>query len=364
MSAAPSAGTSTGIPPTDALWRAMGPTRLLDCGMDYADLLGLQRLTGEGVAWDDAAEQLGSQRMATGREAESAGHAVTAVQSYRAGAACFLFAQMAHSFDVPRKRALYALFDQAVASAGRLQARTWERVEVPFGAGRMFGWLVAPDAPVRGTVVVFGGQSGWGAAYLRQADELNRRGLAALLAEGPGQGATRLEGGVLLDVDVRAAYSAFVGEVLARGMGPGVGLWGNSMGGLYAATTAASDARVGAVCVNGAPARPVLLPFRAFREQAFAMLGSDDPSTVQDNFDRLALMRGDRIECPLLVLHGGADPLISLEDQQPFLDAASDGTLRVWDDGEHTIYNHSTERTASVADWFADVLSREGETEA
>ncbi|MGY2487996.1 serine aminopeptidase domain-containing protein [Cupriavidus sp. CP313] len=59
---------------------------------------------------------------------------------------------------------------------------------------------------------------------------------------------------------------------------------------------------------------------------------------------------------PVIVLHGGADPLVKLEDQQPFLDAAltDDVTLRIWPDGEHTIYNHAAERTALVADWFAD----------
>ncbi|MBU3062359.1 lysophospholipase [Nocardia sp. NEAU-G5] len=62
-----------------------------------------------------------------------------------------------------------------------------------------------------------------------------------------------------------------------------------------------------------------------------------------------------RLRCPLLVLHGGRDPIVELADQRPFVDAADtgDATLQVWDDGEHTIYNHSAERTAVVADWFA-----------
>jgi alpha-beta hydrolase superfamily lysophospholipase len=61
------------------------------------------------------------------------------------------------------------------------------------------------------------------------------------------------------------------------------------------------------------------------------------------------------------VLHGGQDPIVTLEEQQPFLDAALGGsTLRVWDDGEHTIYNHADERTAHVADWFVDHLGGEG----
>jgi alpha-beta hydrolase superfamily lysophospholipase len=50
--------------------------------------------------------------------------------------------------------------------------------------------------------------------------------------------------------------------------------------------------------------------------------------------------------CPVLVLYGGTEPIITLSDQQPFLDAAVDAALRVWDDGEHTIYNHSAEQTS------------------
>ena len=345
----------SGIAPADALWRAMGTTRLLDCGMDHADVQSLARLTDEGAAWDNAAELLGTAQLERGRAAEAAGHRVTAAEAYRASAACFLFAQMAYNFDVPRKGELYRRFDDAVDAVSHVHDGNFERVELPFEDGTLYGWLVTPVGPVLGTVVLFGGQSGWGAAYLRHAQELNLRGVAVFLVEGPGQGATRLEGGVYLDVDLRAAYSAFVDHVLVQPhLGGKVGLWGNSLGGLYAATTTASDPRVSAVCVNGAPARPRLLPFRTFQEQAFAMLGSDDHDAVQANLDRIAFGPEDRISCPLLVLHGGEDPIVSLEEQQPFLDAAADGTLRVWDDGEHTIYNHSAERTAYVADWFAD----------
>lgn len=341
--------------PADALWRAMGITRLLDCGMDYADVQALSRLTNEGAAWDEAAEALGFAQLERGRVAEAADHRVTAAEAYRASAACFLFAQMAYNFDVPRKIDLYRRFDDAVEAASRLHSGIFERVELPFEAGTMYGWLVAPVGPIIGTVVLFGGQSGWGAAYLRHAHALNLRGIATLLAEGPGQGTTRLRGQLYLNVDIREAYSVFVDHVLAQpNLGGKVALWGNSMGGLYAATTAASDGRIAAICVNGAPARPRLLSFRTFQEQAFAMYGSDQPDAVQANLDSIAFGPDDRISCPLLVLHGGEDPIVSLEEQQPFLDAAANASLRVWDDGEHTIYNHSAERTAYVADWFVE----------
>lgn len=359
------------LPPAEVLWRAMSPTRMLDYGMDYGDVLELRRLTTAGTAWDVAAEGLAEPHLERAADAAREGRTATAEEAYRAAIACLVFAQMAFNADGPRKRALYGRLTDTVSalaatasaaaqrSTGAVSLPRLQAVELPFAGGTMFGWLLRPLGPVLGTVVVCGGQSGWGPAYLGQAAALNRRGIAALLAEGPGQGRTRLDGGVLLDVDVRAAYRAFVDHAVGLGLGP-VGLWGNSNGGLYAGTTAASDPRVAAVCVNGAPAHPRLLTFRSYVEQAEAMLGTRDRAAIQANFDRIALRPEDRIDCPVLVLHGGEDPLVGLDEQQPFLDAAAHhgaAILRVWADGEHTIYNHSTERSAVVADWFAGALA-------
>lgn len=346
-------------PPADVLWRSMSPERMVDGGLAPADVRRLRATTDAGAAWDDALVAIAEDRAVQAEEALAAGHVVTAREAYRWSAAASLFAQMAFNDDSAHRAARYARFTETVGLAGALAEPPWEHVELPFGEGRLFGWLVRPAGPARGTVIVLGGQSGWGATYLRAADALLARGLAAFLVEGPGQGETRMRGGVLLDVDVRAAYSTFVDHVLADpSLGGSVGIWGNSMGGLFAATTAASDPRISAVCVNGAPARPRLLGFRTFDEQAAAMLGGADEAAVQANFDRIALQDDDRIAGAVLVVHGGEDPIVSREEQQPFLDAAlGEATLREWEDGDHTIYRHGEERNAVVADWFADHLA-------
>jgi hypothetical protein len=63
--------------------------------------------------------------------------------------------------------------------------------------------------------------------------------------------------------------------------------------------------------VNGAPATPVLPPFRAARAQITAAFGSDDEKYLSSVLDRLRFDPArDRIGCPVLVLHGGADPLV------------------------------------------------------
>ncbi|MFL4474474.1 alpha/beta hydrolase [Paeniglutamicibacter sp. MACA_103] len=342
-----------------AHWRAMPVSRLLDGGMQYADVVSLEGATSEGKAWDVTLERTGLRRLDRAGAASSAGHRVTAAGEYRAAAAAFAFAQMAINTDTARKLELYEGFVGAVREAGRLAPRAVNRIELPFQNGALVGWQVQPVGDTsRGTVIVFGGQSGWGATYLRYADALGDRGLTTILAEGPGQGETRMRHHVYLDVDVTAAYGEFVAYARTLDSGP-VGLWGNSMGGLYAALTAAANSEVDAVCINGGLAERHLMEFRAFREQAGAMLGSEDASAIEENFRRLRFDAGrHRIECPVLVVHGGADPLVRLEDQQPFLEAArSEATLKVWDDGNHTIYNHSDERNNVVTDWFADQFS-------
>ncbi|MEQ6474631.1 alpha/beta hydrolase [Comamonas sp. wu1-DMT] len=345
---------------TLAFQRAMPMTRLLDCGMEFSDAQTLFRRTSAGEDWDQVAEALAQAQLSRAAQAANAGCHVTAVEAQSAALADLLFAQMAFNHDTPRKRALY---DQLVMAARQLckwSEGRMTRVEVPFGPGHLVGWLVRPhEAQARGTVLVFGGQSGWGTAYLPIARALARRGLATLLAEGPGQGETRMRQGIFVDVDMEAAYSQFISFIVNDTSLGAPGIWGNSVGGLWSARTAAADPRVRACCVNGGLASPTLLPFRTFAEQAGAMLGTDDEAAIGQNFQRMSFRpERDRIACPLLVLHGGADPLVKPEDLQPFLDGAdsSDVTLRVWDDGEHTLYNHAAERTAFVADWFAQRL--------
>lgn len=345
--------------------RAMPFTRLVDCGMDHADARQLLADTAGGTPWEESAALLADTQLERARLAEGAGHLSTARAAYRYAAGALMFAQMAHAVDNDDKRELYARHTAATTSAAGVAApytSRVERVEIPHREGALTGWLcLPPTGPARGTVVVWGGLSGWGAAYLRIADAYTTRGLACLLAEGPGQGESRLRHGLFFDERVIDGFARFVefAEADSR-LGGGIGVQGISFGGLFAAHLAAADPRVAAVVVNGAPAAPGVPAFRAAREQMSAAIGTEDA-------DRLAeVMAGyrfdpdkHRIACPLLLLHGGRDPLARYEDQEPFLRAAdpATATLRVWTDGEHTQYNHAAERDAFTADWFTDHLT-------
>ncbi|MEH0573031.1 prolyl oligopeptidase family serine peptidase [Streptomyces sp. B21-108] len=349
----------TSLPPlVAAQHRAMPFTRLTDCGMDPADARQLLTDTAAGTPWQAAAAAIAQTQLERARRAEDSEHRTTAWQAYRYASAAWMFAQLAHQRDTVEKRDLYARHTAATAAL----APAVERVEIPYRDGRLGGWLcLPPTGEAQATVIVWGGLSGWGAAYLPVADAYTSRGLACLLAEGPGQGESRLRHGMYVDERVTDGFARFLDLVEAdTRLGGAIGIQGISFGGLFAAHLAAADPRVGAVVVNGAPAAPSVPEYRTAREQMAAVVGTDDLSRVTEVMDALRFApHKHRIACPLLVLHGGQDPLARYEDQEPFLRAAdpATATVRIWPDGEHTLYNHAAERDALTGDWFTDHLT-------
>ncbi|MER6162820.1 prolyl oligopeptidase family serine peptidase [Streptomyces sp. NPDC001868] len=347
------------LPPlVAAQHRAMPFTRLTDCGMDPADARRLLADTTAGIPWQDAATMIADVQLERARVSEAAGHRTTARQAYRFASGALMFAQMAYQSDTAEKRDLYARHTAATAAL----APGVERVEITHRAGVLSGWLcLPPTGAAPATVIVWGGLSGWGAAYLPVADAYTARGLACLLAEGPGQGESRLRHGLYVDERVTEGFARFVDLVEADPrLGGAIGVQGISFGGLFAAHLAAADPRVGAVVVNGAPAAPTVPEYRTAREQMAAVVGTDAPDRVTEVMDALRFDPDKhRITCPLLLLHGGQDPLARYEDQEPFLRAADPAaaTVRIWPDGEHTLYNHAAERDALTGDWFTDHLT-------
>ncbi|WP_234804581.1 alpha/beta hydrolase family protein [Mycobacteroides abscessus] len=336
-------------------------TRLVDCGMNPADANTLLRETADGQPWSEVAGDVAEKRLRAARDAQRAGHVVTALQSARWATAAELFAQMAENEDTPLKRALYGRYVEATARVAELTVPAIQRIEVPYRGGHLVGWLQLPPSGIaEATVVVWGGMSGWGAAYLNAATALTSRGLACLLAEGPGQGEPRITDRLYLDEDFAGGFARFLDIIDDHPkLGSRIGLQGNSVGGLFAAHLAARDSRVNGCVVNGAPSTPQMPPFRTARAQFAAAMGTDQAERLGTVLDALRFDPvTSPIDCPVLVLHGGADPLVpDVSMQEPFARAAGPrGQLRVWPDGEHTIYNHGAERDSFVADWFHDQL--------
>jgi alpha-beta hydrolase superfamily lysophospholipase len=337
---------------TQALLRAIPVTRLIDLGMDVGSALRLTDSFGSGGQLDVLAESEADRLL------DVVAQLAVAVRSpvRRAALAALIVAQLPFNNDSPRKRELYARIGRQLEALETENAGHYRNVEVPFGHSRLRGFLVAPDGVDRPkTVILFGGFNGWGAAYLSVAESLASVGLATLLIELPGQGTARMDAGLHGGPSSVAAVSACIDWIESEStLGDRAGVWGNSYGGLIAALAAASDSRVAAVCVNGAPSRPTVPPFRTLQELMFAFFGTESLEELTPILESINFADAElTIDCPLLVLQGGADPTVSFDDQRPFFDAGTAQRLwHEWPDGQHTMYNHSTERDAIVTGWF------------
>jgi alpha-beta hydrolase superfamily lysophospholipase len=338
--------------------RAFPFTRLIDYGMDAADARELIWRTAKGEDWAVTSAEIGERQSALAQRSVAV-HVATARSAAAHAAAAFNFAQMAFDLDGAHKAALYQRFEEAIEFYSSLLSNPMERIRLDYLTGQVGGWLMQPEA-ARATacVIVWGGLSGWGGSFLSTATALIERGIACLVAEGPGQGTPRITHELYASGRTLSGYRRLVDFAVSEAGFARVGIQGNSMGGLIAARVAVADGRVSACVINGAPARPTVPELRSAQEQIFAFTGSDSVTAAQKVLDTLHLEPTEHsIDIPVLILRGGADPLVSFDGQAAFAAAASNSRLLEWPDGEHTLYNHAHERDAVTADWFADVLA-------
>jgi dienelactone hydrolase len=344
-----------------AMERAVPVTRMVDYGVPLGDALLVHESTkaSDPDSWDCICERLASGQRDIATVAEDVGRRDTAAQAWRSAYALLQCAQLAYNHDHPRKLSLYEQGHAALTRHAHL-SDDLEEVRLPTDKGHLHGWMVRPvdRAPSR-AVVVIGGLSGWGGVYLDMGRALAARGVLAVLAEGPGQGLSRMRGGMHLDEATLPLFSAFVDHAESLGI-QRFGAWGNSFGGLFSAHLAARDKRIKTLCINGAPMTPGVPKFRTAREQMEAVFGVNDEVSLARRLKYLS-MEANRhsIAAHMLVLQGGCDSLVPLEEQSSFFTLApthSHETI-TWRHGEHAIYNHAPERNARAADWFSEMLT-------
>lgn len=338
--------------------------RLLGAGMDYADAVALHADVHTGVAWDRAAEQLGQRNLERARAALAGEHVRSARGWFGRAACCFHFAQAPLGDAEPRKRELYARMSAAFARSGALAEPAVERVEVPWRDGVLSGWLVRAREPApHPFVLVLGGIDAWCEEFEPSARYLRDRGLTTLLADAPGQGASRLFGGLHVDEHVvdglRRLVDTAAGDDRCDGR---IGVWGNSAGGWLGARLAATDDRIAACAVNGGTDRPteILDRFPAFIDQFMLFTGCTDPELARDTLDQLALDEHvlSRLTCPLHVTHGTPDHVFLVEGARRLHAAAAspDKALSEFADGDHCLSNRAHELRSMLADWLGDRL--------
>ncbi|MEU0272702.1 alpha/beta hydrolase [Streptomyces sp. NPDC006307] len=222
--------------------------------------------------------------------------------------------------------------------------------------GGFTGWLRGPaDGP--GTVVVVPGLDSAKEEFLDLVSALLARGLAVFAMDGPGQGA------LAATTTVRWDYDRVVARVVdALGVAR-VGLVGLSLGGYYAARTAALERRVAAVATVSGPFRldwdelpPPVRDVLALRGG-----GTEAARDFARHVDLAAL--APRIAAPLLVVDGGRDVIPGVTNGEPLARLAQHGTYLSVPHGDHLLGNARPDWLPLLADRMQEALV-EGGTEA
>ncbi|MEV4940469.1 alpha/beta hydrolase family protein [Streptomyces zaomyceticus] len=212
------------------------------------------------------------------------------------------------------------------------------------------GWLRGPaDAP--GTVIVVPGLDSAKEEFLDLAAALLERGLAVFAMDGPGQGALRAT------TTKRADYHQVIGQVIDALGAPRVGLVGLSLGGYYAAETAALEPRVVATATVSGPFR---LEWAALPQPLRDILvkrtgGAEAARAFTDQVDLTDLAA--LIEGPLLTVDGGQDVIPGVTNGEPLARLAPRGTHLSVPHGDHLLGNARPDWLPVLTDWIAHALT-------
>ncbi|MET8335165.1 alpha/beta hydrolase [Streptosporangium canum] len=341
---------------SQAALRQFSFERTLAYGVEYADAVELRARVLDGQGWKDAASELA--RVCLDRApavADGLGGPTRAAYLRRASALTRMSQVMMLS-DTDERREIYGRAVDLYAGAAEI-AGDRERFTVATDEGLLTGWHLPAGPDAVGSAIVIGGVEGWAMDFDTMGEALAARGIEAFLLDAPGQGESRMRNGVYLTPQWLRAYRQVVDEVDSRAPGRPIGMIGNSIGGSFAMALAAADTRITACCDNGGIATPGLVPpgIGTFFTKMMAFCDCDDEqetTAIWSSVDSTA--DGPNSGYPLLVVHGGRDPLVSDPLVQMVLDLVptDDHEMVVFTDGDHCIYNHREDRDLLVADWM------------
>lgn len=334
--------------------RAIPVSRMLDYGLALEEANSLASLEAGRETWADLAERLGDRRVKLAEDCAQARDYASAGFHREQAAAAYNIGQLSYNLDTEHKASLYSKASAALVAQTLLPAADFKRLKLSSKDGKtLYGWEFPVEDAI-GAIVVVGGLSGWGSSFFALARAFTRHRIAVVIADGPGQGESRLLSRLHLRPDTLPLFDPFFEH--AKAISPNLGIFGNSFGGLIAVHLASARPDVTACCINCSPLRLMPPKFLAEREQIGAAFGAEGETL-------LALIEAfnldtsrQRIGCPVLLFEGGADPVVAPGSQLAVLEAMTTlpPKLRHWADGLHALYNHAAERNAMAGAWFAD----------
>lgn len=339
--------------------------RFIANGIDYNDFASA---TARISRWDDwcrvwsgvgeAHRSLGEQALAEARTLSAAQHLFQSSMAYHFGKYLFV--------DHPDERLQASrLTIQLYNRAAPLWPLPAERVEMPGPDAMMIpGILRRPAHASRPSVVILiPGLDSVKEELHRYGDDFLARGMAVLAVDGPGQGELE-DVGVFMRPDYELVVSAVIDYLETRPDldASRVGVMGVSVGGYYAARSAALEPRVRATIESGG-AYCLAEDFDAVPEltrRAFVVRsGSADENSARQYLSEFTL-EGilPKVSRSFLVIHGGRDRLFPVDVAHRVAKEAGElAEFWVIEEGNHLCNNLPYAVRPRQADWMQKRLS-------
>lgn len=339
--------------------------------IDYSEVRRILGGITSFAAWYTAWKASADRFAALAAEAEAHGHRITAGEHWLRAALLAHFAQLFTRPEDPRRREGQAARVRWYRQAAPLLDPPVEPVAIPFGSHAIPGYLRLPagiTAPVPVVLMIPGANSvkeelhNWGAAILK-------RGMATLAFDGPGQGELSVRnGGMPCRLEtVHETIGAVIDYALTRSEidRERIGLLGQSTGGNMALGAAAREHRLRALASlaggydfrgKRGPNAPVDV-----REEACDLYGLEGFGELEAYLARAGSLAGriGEIRCPILLIGGGMDKLVSRDELETIRTEARVPVDLLWfDDANHSVCNRNLEMAGPMADWLADRLLR------
>lgn len=339
---------------------------------------------GAQELWTEAWSGLARQLSAAARDDEAKGCRFSAGRKHRRASIYFMTAERMTSHRRPDKLELYRCMTDAYRKWVESRREPVEFVEVPFeGTTLPALFHRAPGAGPKPAMIHFDGfdvTKEW-MSLSGIAHEFALRGVSTLMVDHPGVGAALRLQGLTTSPETerwaRAAMDYLEGrpEVDAGR----VGVIAMSLGGYYAPRAAAFEKRLACCVAWGARWDNALSHGRILRDpnaarsvtnwidHALWVYGAKD---ADEAYGKIAAMTlegvAERIECPLLVVHGENDRQVPLDQAHRTVEAAVNSPrrdLRIFTaaegGAEHCQGDLFSIGIDCMADWVADVLRAE-----
>ncbi|MEE8074652.1 MAG: alpha/beta fold hydrolase [Candidatus Binatia bacterium] len=326
---------------------------------------------GDIESWYGEWRVAGERNEKNAQSEEASGHPRTARKAYFRASNYYRVAEFFLPHTDEKKIPAYRKSVDCFKGAAKLSTGI-EIVEVPYGDTTMPGYFFHPTEPVANPpVLIFTGGADSTAEEISflGAKEASDRGIACIIVDGPGRGAMLRLKNVKAIPDFEKPVAAIIDYLARRGDVDltRIGLLGLSMGGYYMARAAAFEKRVKACVVLFGPYNAytdIYEYYPPLRPQMWWIVGAGSEEEVKRKLGKFTLAGSvDKIECPLLVVHGEDDFITSPKAAMRIYDEAKcEKELKFYKAGEpgsiHCGYDNHTEVFSFIHDWIYDKIGR------